>query len=85
MKKLPSSHEIKFLLDENISFGVKKLLSSKNYDVKTVQDLKKRGIKNSELMELARIDNNILITSDKDFLYLNKTPEIPLFLLIYTL
>ncbi|MFX0139093.1 MAG: DUF5615 family PIN-like protein [Candidatus Hodarchaeota archaeon] len=72
---MPFSHEVKFLLDENISYGVKKLLNSKNYVVDTVQDLKKRGIKNTELMELARMENSTLITSDKDFLYLNKEPE----------
>lgn len=32
------------------------------------QELNKRGIKNNQLLELARNENRILITYDKDFL-----------------
>ena len=57
-----ASHNVKFLLDENVSNNLKKLLILKGYDVVTVQDLKKRGTKNSVLMELAKIKNRVLIT-----------------------
>ncbi|MBN1803542.1 MAG: DUF5615 family PIN-like protein [Candidatus Lokiarchaeota archaeon] len=39
------------------------------HDTVTVQDLGKKGIKNSELMELARRERRILISYDKDFIY----------------
>ena len=67
-RKVPQSHEAKFLLDENVSNNLRKLLISKGYDVITVQELNKRGAKNSELVELARKKNRILITYDKDFI-----------------
>ncbi len=74
-KRLPSSHKSSFLLDENVSNNLKKHLKSKGYAVITVQELNKRGIKNSQLLELARNENRILITYDKDFLSLKLKPE----------
>ena len=65
---MPQSHDAKFLLDENVSNNLRTLLISKGYDVITVQELNKRGAKNSELLELARKKNRILITYDKDFI-----------------
>ena len=41
---------------------------SEGYDVIIVQELNKRGTKNSELMEIAKERNRILITYDKDFI-----------------
>ena len=67
-RKVPQSHDAKFLLDENVSNNLKKLLISKGYDTITVQELNKRGAKNSELVELARKKNRILITYDKDLI-----------------
>ncbi len=40
-RKVPQSHEAKFLLDENVSNNLRKLLISKGYDVITVQELNK--------------------------------------------
>ena len=51
---MPRSHDAKFLLDENVSNNLRKLLISKGFDTISVQDLNKRGAKNSELIELAR-------------------------------
>ncbi len=68
-KIVPKFHNIKFLLDENVSNNLKKFLISKGYETVSVQDLDERGTKNSELMELARIKNRIFITYDKDFMY----------------
>ena len=68
-KVVPALHKFKFLLDENVSNNLRKFLVSKGYDVITVQSLNKRSLKNSELLELARVDNRILITYDKDFIF----------------
>lgn len=75
MRGLPTSHEVKFLLDENVSINLKKLLISNDYDVQSVQDLNNRGIKNTELLELARSINRVLITYDKDFLFIKTKIE----------
>ena len=68
-KVVPAYKKPKFLLDENVSNNLKKFLISSGYDVVSVQDLNKRGAKNSELMELARVNERILITYDKDFIH----------------
>lgn len=47
---MPQSHEAKFLLDENVSNNLRKLLISKGYDAIIVQDLNKRGVRNSTLL-----------------------------------
>lgn len=70
-RKVPQSHDAKFLLDENVSNNLRKLLISKGYDAITVQELNKRGAKNSELIEIARKKSRILITYDKDFIEFN--------------
>ena len=75
MKKLSQSLKFQFLLDENVSQGLKKLLEAKGHEVKTVHSLNRRGIKNNKLLELAREPKNILVTSDKDFLYLSISNE----------
>ena len=69
-KKVPQSHDAKFLLDENVSNNLRKLLISKGYDAITIQELNKRGAKNSELLEIARQKSRILVTYDKDFMEL---------------
>ena len=74
-RKVSQSHDAKFMLDENVSNNLRKLLISKGYDVITVQELNKRGAKNSELLELARKKNRILITYDKDFIELKHASE----------
>ena len=53
MRILPVPHSSDFLLDENVSINLKKLLISKEYNVETVQELNKRDIKNNELLKLA--------------------------------
>jgi len=70
-KAVPESHKLRFLLDENVSSNLKKELISNKYEVKTVQDLNKRGAKNSVLMELARKQKCILITYYKEFMDYN--------------
>ncbi len=68
MKELSQSPKLSFLLDENVSYGVKKFLESKGHEANTVQVLDKRRIRNSALLELVRSRGEILITCDKDFL-----------------
>lgn len=70
MRRLPEYEDFSFLLDENVSNNLKKLLHSKNFNVITVQELNKRGLKNSKLLNLGRKLERILITYDKDFLYM---------------
>jgi len=65
---VPQSHDVKFLLDENVSHNLLKLLISKGYDTTTVQELNKRGAKNSILQEIARKEGRVLLTYDKDFI-----------------
>ena len=64
---MSQSHDTKFLLDENVSINLRNLLISKGYDAITVQELNKRGAKNSILQEIARKESRVLITYDKDF------------------
>lgn len=56
----------KFILNENIGIKTFDFLISKNYNVKsTIKDF--RGISDRELLEIARKENRIIITLDKDF------------------
>jgi predicted nuclease of predicted toxin-antitoxin system len=75
MRSLPSSEKVEFLLDENVSHSLKNLINSKGSKAITLQELNKRGIKNSILLKLARKLDKILITYDKDFLNMKHKPE----------
>ena len=57
---------IKFLIDENISPRVAEELSSMSYDALHVRDICK-GCPDNKIIELARKDNRIIVTLDKDF------------------
>ena len=72
---MESFPNIRFLLDENVSFNLKRLIKSKGFEVKTLQDINKRGTKNSELLKESRKTESVLITCDKDFLNIKKNPE----------
>ncbi len=43
---------MKFLLDENIAFSLKKVLKENGYDVEHIND-RKKGIKDKEVFEYA--------------------------------
>lgn len=60
-KAVPS--ECKFLLDENIDIRVKKYLAKRGFLVLICP----KGIKDEELINLARRESCILLTNDKDF------------------
>ena len=57
---------MRFLADESCDFAVVRALRSEGHDVLAVSEMQQRSI-DRELMELARADNRILLTEDKDF------------------
>ena len=54
----------KFLLDENISRAVKRLLESKGYSAEYAQ----KGIVNGKLASLSKESRSVLVSRDSDFL-----------------
>lgn len=60
----------KFLSDENIPKKLKSIFETNNYIVDTVQELGWSGIKNGELSKQTKYKNYILVTRDRDFIYL---------------
>ena len=57
---------LRFLADESCDFAVVRALRSEGHDVLAVSEFQQRSI-DRELMELAKADNRILLTEDKDF------------------
>ncbi|MGH9662533.1 MAG: DUF5615 family PIN-like protein [Bryobacteraceae bacterium] len=57
---------MRFLADESCDFAVVRALRSEGHDVVAVSEFQQRSI-DREVMELARADNRILLTEDKDF------------------
>ncbi|RLF81237.1 hypothetical protein DRN44_06090 [Thermococci archaeon] len=56
---------MRYLLDENIPFSLYKKLQEK-YDVKRVQEIR-RGLSDREVLRIARKEERVLVTLDKDF------------------
>jgi len=54
---------IAFLLDENVDIRISSFLKNKDYRVSRVPS----GIKNGQVIALAKKENSILLTNDKDF------------------
>lgn len=54
---------IVFLLDENVDVRISSFLKNKDYPVSIVP----AGIRNGEVITLAKKENSILLTNDKDF------------------
>ena len=65
---------IKFLTDENISPQVISALRTKGYNVKDIKEEKIFGISDEEVIELARKEERVILTCDKDFANLIKFP-----------
>jgi predicted nuclease of predicted toxin-antitoxin system len=57
---------MRFLADESCDFAVVRILRSDGHDVLAVSEFQHRSI-DRELMELAKADDRILLTEDKDF------------------
>ena len=67
---------MRILLDECVHGELKKNLTSSS--VKTVPEMKWRGIKNGELLRLASENFDVFITSDKNIEYQQSTKTLPL-------
>ncbi len=64
MSTLPKNlKDIAFLLDENVDIRITSFLKNKGYSVLRVP----AGIKNGEVIALAKKEKSILLTNDKDF------------------
>jgi Domain of unknown function (DUF5615) len=57
---------MRFLADESCDFAVVRTLRSEGHDVLAVCEFRQRSV-DSEVMELAKAENRILLTEDKDF------------------
>lgn len=64
-----------FLTDENIAIGVVKFLRSRGHDVKDVKESGLIGKSDINILEVAKKENRIVITHDKDFADLAKNPN----------
>ena len=63
------SQRLKLLLDENIGRSVHKELKERGFDVQSIMQ-ERRGIEDTEVIEIAKAHNKIMVTMDKDFGYL---------------
>ena len=71
---------MKFKLDENVPFSLKKLIESKgNHQVDSVFHEKKTGIDDHSLLEFCLQEQRILITLDTDFNNPVMHPQVSLF------
>ena len=61
---------LKFLFDENIPIKLKQIFNDNDFSVDTVQKLGWSGMKNGELSKRSVEGNYVLVTRDKDFIYL---------------
>jgi predicted nuclease of predicted toxin-antitoxin system len=57
---------VRFLADESCDHLVVRTLRATGHDVLVVSELRQRSV-NRELMELAKTENRVLLTEDKDF------------------
>ena len=57
---------MRFLADESCDFAVVRALRAENHDVLAVAEAA-RGAKDPEVVRLARDENRVLLTEDKDF------------------
>ena len=58
---------IKFLADENISKSLTNFLRKEGYDIKDVKEEKLFGIADDKILELAKKEDRIILTHDKEF------------------
>ena len=56
---------IKFLIDENVPIQICEILSRRGYEFKRT----KSGLKNSEILKLALLEDRIIVTGDRDFIF----------------
>ncbi|MBI4450389.1 DUF5615 family PIN-like protein [Candidatus Woesearchaeota archaeon] len=58
---------MRFLTDENIATSVFRSLRQAGHDVKDVKESRLQGASDNELLRLARDEDRIIVTHDKDF------------------
>jgi predicted nuclease of predicted toxin-antitoxin system len=61
---------VKFLLDENLDVRLSKTLTTLGLTCFSLRDKSWTGVTNGKLSQLVKGNNLILITGDKDFIYL---------------
>lgn len=66
-----------FLADENVPKYIVKSLRTENHLVKDLKEEKLFGITDVEVLKIAQKEHRILLTLDKDFLYLPRQKLIP--------
>ena len=62
--------KVQLLLDENVSHRLNHLFNRLNIKFSTVQAQGWRGYKNGELAQQVKQNNSILLTRDRDFIFL---------------
>lgn len=67
---MPVLEKVQFLLDENVSHRLNLLFNRFNIKFSTVQAHGWSGYKNSELAQQVKQNNYILLTRDRDFIFL---------------
>lgn len=58
---------MKFFADENVAKSLVQLLRSRGFDVRDVKEENLQGSSDQEILFLAKKENRIIITHDKDF------------------
>jgi len=70
---------MKFLIDAQLPFGLKNILTTEGHDVKHTDDLPgKEKTTDSQIREICANEERIVITKDNDFVdshFINRSPE----------
>ena len=66
---------MRFLTDENIAVSIVKFLRNKGFDVKDVKEESLYGSPDKDIFELAKKENRIILTHDKDFVGIVKNDK----------
>lgn len=61
-----STHALKFLADESLESRIVLFLRDKGYDILAISEVTP-SIKDTEVLKIARNENRVIITNDKDF------------------
>jgi len=60
----------RFLLDENVPHSLSDLLKRRGFEVRLSTEVRGTGLRNSDLVNIARESDEIILTFDADFLRL---------------
>ena len=67
---------MKFVIDENVDYGITSILKKQGLDVYSIQD-NNPGISDEQVLKIANDLNAVLITEDKDFGELTHRLKLP--------